>query len=240
MSKTILAVVHQATSDPGRIGARLQARGYHVQRCCPMAGESLPAPTEDHAGVVVFGGPMSANDTGLDGIRAELDWLPGVLNAGLPYLGVCLGAQLMTRVLGGAVSPHPAEQAEIGYYPIYPTAAGRGLFPASLNVYHWHREGFAVPAGAELLAAGEHFPNQAYRYGELTYGIQFHPEVTRPIMERWLTSGAEHLERPGAQPADQHRSGHDRYDAALGQWLEHFLDQWLSPAPARTTGLSAG
>lgn len=117
MSKTILAVVHQATSDPGRIGARLQARGYHVQRCCPMAGESLPAPTEDHAGVVVFGGPMSANDTGLDGIRAELDWLPGVLNAGLPYLGVCLGAQLMTRVLGEPSRPIPLNRPKSAITP---------------------------------------------------------------------------------------------------------------------------
>lgn len=228
MNDTILAVVHQQDSDTGRIGQRLRRRGYYVEVRCPLHGDALPERPGDHAGVLVFGGPMSANDTHLDGIRAELDWLERVAVAGTPYLGVCLGAQLMARALGAEVAPHPEQQVEIGYYPIRATDAGRDLFPEELHVYHWHKEGFDLPSGAELLASGERFPHQAYRYDGRVYGIQFHPEVTRPIMARWLDNGAEQLASPGARPADAHFHGHARHDPALDDWLERFLDHWLT------------
>ncbi len=229
MNNTILAVVHQQDSDTGRIGQCLRQHGYHVEIRCPLHGDELPIRPSDYAGVLVFGGPMSANDTHLDGIRAELDWLPRILDAGLPYLGVCLGAQLMARALGAEVAPHPESLTEIGYFPIQATPSGRQLFPEQLHVYHWHKEGFALPPGAELLASSQRFPNQAYRYDGRVYGIQFHPEVTRPMMQHWLVDGAEHLQQPGAQTATEQLRGHDDHDDALGDWLERFLAHWLSP-----------
>jgi len=221
-------VIQHARSDTGRIGGKLRERGYALDVRCPLAGDALPERLEDYTGVVVFGGTMSANDDRtLPGIRAQLDWIPGALETEKPFLGVCLGAQLLARVLGARVDRHPEGLNEIGYYPIRPTAAGEELFGDALHVYHWHEEGFDLPESAALLAEGERFPNQAYRYGRHAYGIQFHPEATREMIQQWMAESAERLSRPGAQPPDQQISGHARHDASLERWLDGFLARWL-------------
>lgn len=227
MQQKILLVVHQKTSDTGRVGARIKARGYRLDIRCPMLGEALPDDMSGHAGAVVFGGPMSANDEHLPGIRAELDWLPSVLESETPYLGICLGAQLLARVLGAAVAPHPEGKAEIGYFSVRPTAAANGFLEQPLTVYHWHREGFDLPQGAVLLAEGACFPNQAYSYGAAAYGIQYHPEVTLEIMRRWLTMAAHRLVLPGAQPKAEQLAQQPRHGPPLGRWLDRFLGHWL-------------
>ena len=131
VSKKIAIVVHQEHSRPGRVGALLEKRGYELDRLCPNLGCNLPEDMSDYAGVVIFGGPMSANDCGtLAGIKCELDWIPKVVEAGVPFLGLCLGAQLLTRAAGGQVGPHPEGKVEVGYVGIEPTEAGRAWFPA--------------------------------------------------------------------------------------------------------------
>jgi GMP synthase (glutamine-hydrolysing) len=224
----VLLVMQARDASAGRCGHKLRERGYALEVCCPVAGDPLPAATADYAGVVVFGGPMSANDDGkVPGIRAQLDWIPTVLISGQPLLGICLGGQLLARVLGATVQPHPDGLAEIGYFPVRPTAVGQTLFDTPLQVYHWHREGFDLPAGAELLATGARFPHQAYRYGVNAVGLQFHPEVDRNILETWLAEGADDLTAPGAQSATEQRDRHAKYDQNLDQWFDGFLTEWL-------------
>jgi GMP synthase (glutamine-hydrolysing) len=224
----VLAVVHQETSRTGRVGQLLECWGYEVERCCPNIGHALPDDLSPYAGVVMFGGPMSANDcTSLPGIKAELAWLPRVLDTNTPFLGICLGAQLMARVMGAKVNTHPEGRAEIGYVEIEPVHASCQIFPEKMHVYQWHREGFDLPRDCTLLARGEHFENQAYRYGERVYGVQFHPEVTLEMKQIWTVKGAERLKMPGAQPADQHIDLHPVHDPKLGVWTERFLRRWL-------------
>jgi GMP synthase (glutamine-hydrolysing) len=117
--------------------------------------------------------------------------------------------------------------SEIGYYPLRPTAAGRALIPDGLQVYHWHKEGFEVPAGAELLAEGDAFPNQAFRYGNNAYGLQFHPEVTPAVMQRWLAGNPDGPRRPGACPLERQIADSARFDAPLHAWMDGFIDRWL-------------
>ncbi len=156
-SNRILVLTHEPDASCGRVGDTLTAGGYCLVPCRPFAGEALPKAMHEYAGIIAFGGRMSSNDEHLDYIRAELRWIPSVLAASTPYLGICLGAQLLARALGAGVAPHPDGLHEIGYTRIRPTAAGVGHFPAPMNVYQWHGEGFDVPQGAELLAAGEVF-----------------------------------------------------------------------------------
>lgn len=225
----VLLVVHQETSTPGRIGVKLKRRGYRLDVRRPCLGQPLPDDLSGYAGVVVFGGPMSANDCGqLDFIRYEIDWIARPLEQSIPYLGVCLGAQMLARHLGGTVAPHPEGRAEIGYYGLRPTDAGAAFGPWPEQVYHWHREGFSLPSGAVLLAAGDDFPNQAMRYGDAAFGIQFHPEVTLAMMHRWTVRAAHRFALPGAQDRQAHLEGRLIHDHAVDRWLDRFLDHWLS------------
>ena len=136
---TVLIVLHQEHSTPGRVGLALKAMGVRLDIRRPSFGEPLPATLADHAGVVVFGGPMGANDT-LDWVRREIDWLEIPLAEEKPLLGLCLGAQMLARTLGARVFGYDDKRSEIGYYPIEPTSAGERLCPASFprTVYQWH------------------------------------------------------------------------------------------------------
>ena len=192
---------------------------------------------ENHAGAVIFGGPQSANDKD-DFIRREIDWLKVPLKEKKPYLGICLGAQMLARQLGAKVQPHPHGHAEVGYYPIRPTSAGRAVckdWPD--QVYQWHREGFELPRGAALLAEGDAFPVQAFSYGGAAFALQFHMDVTHAMMCRWTTRGHERMQMPGAQQRAAHFEGRMVHDSACRAWLDSFLDHWLKPQTRRIEAL---
>lgn len=228
MVRKILVIVHQQQSDPGRVGQILREMGYELDICCPSIGDQLPVTMDNHEGVVIFGGPMSANDSEtLPFIKQELEWIPVALAADKPFLGICLGAQLLARVLGAKVSPHAEGMTEIGYFPIVPTSEAYPYFEQPLYVYHWHREGFELPQGAIKLAGGDVFVNQAFRYGRAAYGLQFHPEATGEIVERWTRLGAEMLTLPGAQSREEQIDKHALYAIAKDNWLKSFLSLWL-------------
>lgn len=224
MAKTALVIVQQETSNPGRVGGRLRDLGFGLDVRCPNLGERLPGSLDGFDAVVIFGGPMSANDdASVPGVRAQLDFLPTIFETETPTLGICLGAQLLARSLGSTVKRHALGFVEVGYHPIVPTSEGAEHFQGPMMAYQWHREGFDLPHGATCLATGELFKNQAYRYGDRVYGIQFHPEVVRDTIDLWTTKGTEDLDLPGAQPRDEQLRDFDRYDPAIDRWLDGFL-----------------
>jgi GMP synthase (glutamine-hydrolysing) len=226
--KPVLIVLHQECSTPGRVGNALRALGYTLDIRRPRFGDLLPETLDRHAGAVIFGGPMSANDPD-DYIRKEIAWIEIPLREQRPLLGICLGAQMLAMQLGSRVSPHPQGLAQIGYYPIRPTTAGRAACPDwPSHVYHWHREGFGLPDGAELLAEGDDFPVQALRYGN-AFGLQFHPDVTYAMMHRWTTRGR--MDVPGAWPRHHHFADRAVHDVAERAWLKRFIDGWLARRP---------
>lgn len=233
----VLIVLHQERSSPGRVGQMLTDRGYRLDIRRPPLGDPLPGTMAHHAGAVIFGGPMSANDTDAF-IRREIDFIDVPLREDKPFLGICLGAQMLARAVGGRVTGHPEDLVEIGYYDIHPTDAGRALTWWPSKVYQWHREGFEVPSGTEVLATGEHFENQAFRVGR-AWGIQFHPELTLAMMYRWTTRGSARMKLPGARQRADHFAGRAVFDPPVKRWLSDFLDLWL-PRRADATGRSHG
>src|SRR5690606_23891737 len=218
----ILIVLHQELSSPGRVGQLLVEAGFHLDIRRPPLGDPLPETLADHVGAVVFGGPMSANDTS-EFVHRETDWLAVPLAENKPFLGICLGAQMLVNHLGGSVAGHDDGLVEIGWYPIRPTEAGSGLIDWPEMVYQFHREGFSLPSGATLLAEAEHYPNQAFRYGDNAWGIQFHAELTRVMMQRWVVHGAQRFVLPGAQAGREHLAGRMLWDMRLKRWLEDSL-----------------
>ena len=230
MSNAVLLVLHQEQSTPGRVGLALRDRGYVLDIRRPRFGDPLPKTMADHAGAVIFGGPQSANDPD-DFIKAEIDWIGVPLKEEKPFLGICLGAQMLAKQLGERVFTHPEGKAEIGYYPIRPTAAGRAICAWPDHMYQWHREGFDLPRGTELLAEGEIFATQAFRAGS-GYAIQFHAEVTHAMMCRWTTRGASRMELPGAKKRAEHFADRPVYDHGIRAWLSAFLDHWLAAGTA--------
>ncbi|MBL6954918.1 MAG: glutamine amidotransferase [Alphaproteobacteria bacterium] len=228
MKPRILLIVHQETSNPGRIGQLVEEFGCEPVICRHACGDPLPESLDDYAASVIFGGPMSANDDHLPAIRNELDWLEVPLRADKPFLGICLGAQMLARYLGGTVESHPEGYHEIGFYKVNACPDGKELFDDGHYFYQWHSEGFTLPHGVEHLAASELFPNQAFRTGN-AYGLQFHPDVTGEMMKRWSGKAAHRMVLPGAQARDLQHAGHAAHNARIESWSRRFFAHWLAP-----------
>src|SRR5262252_993464 len=225
--RPVLLVLHQELSTAGRVGHWLAKHGVPLDIRRPRLGDSLPETLAGHAGAVIFGGPRSAHDTD-EFVRREIDWIAVPLAEKRPFLGICLGAQMLAKHLGARVAPHPEGKAEVGYYPIRVTEQAHavcGNWPD--YVYQWHREGFELPHGADLLAEGDIFRVQAMRYGAAAYAIQFHAEVTHAMMCRWTTRGHARMDMPGAKQRADHFAERPVYDLAIRTWLATFLEGWL-------------
>ncbi len=186
---------------------------FDDQASWPDAGSAV-------GGLVVFGGEMNVD---------QLERYPYLLrvrqlmreavDGGIPTLGICLGAQLLARAFGAAVTRAPVR--ELGFVPIWPTpAAASDPLLAGLNAgdrfFQWHEDTFDLPVGATLLATGRAVPTQAYRVGGCGWGVQFHPEVDaaeldawlRPVKSQWgLTSEEILLEARTYLPAQDRRAG---------------------------------
>jgi GMP synthase (glutamine-hydrolysing) len=232
----ILVVLHQETSSPGKLGQMLRAKGYALDIRRPRFGDPLPDTMAGHAGAIIFGGPMSANDPD-DFVRQEIDWIGVPLREGAPFLGICLGAQMLIKHLGGTVCSHCEGCAEIGFYKLHATEEGQRLIQWPDTVYQWHREGFDLPEGTTLLARGDIFENQAFSCDGTAFGLQFHSELTYAMACRWTTRGAARLTLPMARPRHEHMEGWFRYDPPVRTWLWNFLDIWLAQDKRRAAGV---
>jgi GMP synthase (glutamine-hydrolysing) len=224
----ILVLLHQAHSTTGRVGRLLRSFGYALDIRYPLSGDDLPHSLDRYAGVVVFGGPMSATDSDVQ-LRREINWLETPLVEKKPFLGLCLGAQMMALQMGARVYRPASQRGELGYSRIRPATAADGIcgvrFPRF--VYHWHFDGFDVPVGASRLAEGEgDFPNQAFICEGNVVGLQFHPEVTYQMMCRWTTRSAARLGHSGAPSRQEHLDGWFQYDRAVDKWISSFLRAW--------------
>ena len=158
-----------------------------------------PRPSlEGAAGVIVFGSSYNVEQADEQPLIKEARELTlDAIDRGIPYLGICFGAQLLAWSMGREVVRAP--EREVGYEPISPTdaAAGDPLVGHYIDrdrVFQWHMDTYELPDGATLLATGDLVRNQAYRVGDLAWGIQWHLDVDRPEVDLWLGSFEQ---RPG-------------------------------------------
>ena len=215
--------------------------GWNVDRCCrwmetneksfdwfyPFMGDDFPD-ARQYSGVIIFGGAPSANDDKEHAwVRPELDFIETCLTHNVGFFGICLGAQMLARVLGSTISAHPDGLAEIGQCVVEPTEQGRNFLAKSMTVMQWHREGFDLPAGAVNLARSDAFENQAFRLNERVFGVQFHPEVNPEALAIWHQRNRE---RSPDQFNDEQRaammSTAVTHEPTVTAWLDGFLTQW--------------
>lgn len=185
----LLALIHEADAPSGVFGEAARGAGHElVER--NVTRDGVPPP-DGYDALMVFGGAMHVDQEDRHPwLRDEDALLRELLQRGTPLLGVCLGSQLIAKAAGARVGP--AARREIGWHEVEltPEAATDpvlGALPERFRAFQWHSYAFELPPGAVALAANP-VCLQAYRIGDAAWGIQFHAEVTRPIVERWLAS----------------------------------------------------
>jgi len=230
LTDTVLLIQHMDDGREDRVASHLARRGFTLDWCNPARGEPLPRDQHGYAAVVVYGGTQSANDAGhLDWMACEIEWIARWVGADKPYLGLCLGGQLLARALGAEVGAHPRGLHEIGFVRVLPSPGAERYLSAPLHVYQWHSEGFQVPAQGSRLAIGEDFANQAFRVGGRAFALQFHPEATPRMRTRWLDASAHMLSAPGAHSRKRQEADARHFDAPMQAWLEGLIDTHLLP-----------
>ena len=199
---TAAVIQHVAHEGPGWLEEVLDDAGVHVDIRRMYDGATLPAVDEVDA-LIVLGGPMGAyDDERVQWLGPVKSMLADAVRRAVPTLGLSLGAQLLAVACGGAVEKGDAGP-ELGLGPLRLTDAtgndalfeGVAVAPETVQ---WHWDHIArIPEGAVLLAASPAYENQAFRVREHAWGLQFHPEVTLPLVAQWAQDDASGVREAG-------------------------------------------
>jgi GMP synthase (glutamine-hydrolysing) len=186
MPRSVLIVQHVPWERPAILGELLTARSI------PWVSRSFlygppPENLSQVAGLAVLGGPMGALDFDKHpGLRTESALVRSVVDAGIPLLGICLGHQIVSTTLGGALHSGVSNEVGIGTVNLVADDHVFGKAGETAPVLHWHHDVAEAPPGATVLASTDQTPNQAFRMGEVIFSTQFHVEVDRHMLDRWL------------------------------------------------------
>jgi GMP synthase-like glutamine amidotransferase len=193
----ILIVKHVGVEGPGSIGTHLRQRDISYRILNLEANEPFPK-LDNLTHVILLGGPMNVYEEERYPFLAQEDlFIKEAIQRGKRILGICLGAQLIAKALGAKVRRAPVK--EIGWYELSLTEEGEkdsifSRLPKTFSAFQWHGDTFDLPKAAKLIATSDPVPNQAFRYGENAYGLQFHLEVTEEMIEDWMKEYEEEFE----------------------------------------------
>ncbi len=189
MSGKILILEHSSSEGPGLIADYFSGR-YELKTVELWNGDNLPSSFEGIAAVIAMGGPMNVyEEEKYPFLKAENEFIKEVVASGIPYLGVCLGAQLLAKACGAKVRKNRVK--EVGWSEVSVTPEGRqdrvfSLLPEKFTVFQWHEDTFEVPRNSTRLAFSGDCDNQAFRAGLKAYGLQFHVEATEDMVKEWF------------------------------------------------------
>ena len=201
--RRLLVCQHVAHEILGTLDPLLRNSGFRI-RYVNFGREPDAKPDIDkYDGLIILGGPMNCDETSrYRHLETEVEIIRAAIQQEKPVLGICLGAQLLARALGARVGKNPVK--EIGWYELNPTREGQSdplfrHFADAQQIFQWHGDTFEIPHGAIHLASSPDCGNQAFRFGDRAYGLQFHLEVDEPMINRWLHTpiNARELEQRG-------------------------------------------
>ena len=221
----LILVRHSDEPADDRVFTYARMNGLIPIEKFPFRGDILGDPTEKIIGTVVYGGRFNVFDENkYPFLLEENRWISACMEANLPVLGICQGAQQIARILGAKVGPLSDNRHEFGYYEVTPTAEAGAFLSEPMHFTQAHFHTFELPKGAVHLARSKAFENQAYRYGKNVYGFQFHPECTVEGFRRWQKnfSSEEHL---GIQTREEQDALMMTHDAAQATWFYNFMSK---------------
>lgn len=226
-----LIVCHKSSLDAGAFKIMLQGRGFEIDVCLGFDDELADMNPLKHDLTIFTGGPMGVYQVDIfPYLQNELTYLQKRLNADKPYLGICLGGQLMAKALGAEV--YPGKQGkEVGWHSISVNDDGmktplKYLDASNTPMMQWHGDTFDLPAGATLLASSNQYKHQAFAFGKKALGLQCHPEVTLGNIELWLATGYSELKNVGLDVPTLRAQTHDNIKV-LEKQRTLFFNEWL-------------
>lgn len=186
--KRVLVLQHFFENPAGRVGDLLEEHGIPYDNI-HVGTDQLPDPKQYQALIVLGGTQHLYNKNKYPYTVHEEIYLHQAIREGIPYLGMCLGGQLLANAFQAPIRRLPKEH--IGFLLEHFTEEGlkdplyRGL-PGYQQAFQWHEDCFELPEGAVALAHHTDGSNQAFRYGHHAYGIQYHVELTEEMLNTWL------------------------------------------------------
>ncbi|MCU7873738.1 MAG: type 1 glutamine amidotransferase [Candidatus Thiodiazotropha sp. (ex Lucinoma borealis)] len=234
--KPIRIFRHLVCQHPGYLGEYLQQRAIPWEMVCIDEEHPVPQQTDDVSAMVFMGAGVSVNDP-LPWLEGELQLIRKAFDRDVPVMGVCFGAQLMSKALGGVISR--GEGMEIGWHPVQKLAINdpQGWLdgiPDQFNAFHWHADTYTLPTQSQHLLRSECFDQQGFVMGD-HIGMQFHLEMTREMVENWIERYGSDLLLDSAcsqsaqmifKSLDQHMEQlHKISDLIYGRWLQRVLDR---------------
>ncbi len=224
---TIHCLQHVAFEDAANIAAWTRERGHHITCTRMDLGQPLPQ-AEAIEWLMVMGGPMNVDEhEAYPWLVREKEFIRRVIDRGTRVLGVCLGGQLISTVLGGKIAPN--RQKEIGWFTIDFTAEAAdhpifGRFPRQVPAFHWHGDWFSIPPGAVRLAGSEGCDNQAFQHGRRCLALQFHWDYSPQSVEKMIAHcGHELVDAPGIQRPAEMLARPERFET-IRRMLFEMLD----------------
>ncbi len=190
MQDKVLIIKHVENEGPGLIADAISSNGWKLEILELEKGETLPETLREIAAVILLGGPMNVYEVDrFPFLDNEERLIRKVLIEEIPFLGICLGAQLLAKTCGARIYRSP--EKEMGWHKVKTTKGGKQdmLFrhlAERIAVFQWHEDTFEIPDGGMPLATGKPCKNQAFRIGSNAYGLQFHIEVTPDMVQRWM------------------------------------------------------
>lgn len=230
----ILVFQHVPYEPLGTLDPLLKEAGFRI-RYVNFGREPESRPKIDgYEALIILGGPMNSDQIdAFPNLVTEVEIIREAVDKNKSVLGICLGAQLLAKALGGSVARNPSR--EIGWYDVSLTEAGQNdpvlsEFSPVQEVFQWHEDGITLPDSAVHLARSDASHVQAFRYGEHVYGFQFHLEVDNSLVERWLTVPANQAtlkDEAGRIDPDSIRAQTEDSIAALEQLSRDTFSRWI-------------